>query len=185
MPTRTVSLFQQPRIHSIIVADFLALLSHNSIKSTPPSSASRSNSPIQTHRPLTAAEAFGSGGGRDDYADGAGMRPRAGPGRYGVPGGASGAAAPGAAPGAQPGYAGNMPRRPNNAYGSGGAPPAQGGPEGGRGWRKDLSEVLCFKCNEYGHFANMCPNPAVPGNRGGMERGPGGQARQRDRPRPY
>ncbi|GAK67178.1 uncharacterized protein PAN0_017d5404 [Moesziomyces antarcticus] len=135
------------------------------IKSMPPSTSSRSNSPILTHRPLTAAEAFGMGGGRDDFGD-AGRRDRGMPGRYGAPGGGGDAASA-------------MPRRPNNGF-AGGAP--QGGQDAGRGWKKDLSEVLCFKCGDYGHFANMCPNPNRPGNRGGMERGPGGGAR---RGRPY
>lgn len=54
-----------------------------------------------------------------------------------------------------------------------------GGDEGGGrrgGWVKDLSTVLCFRCNQYGHFANQCPNDAVPGDRGGLQgqRGEGG-----------
>jgi cleavage and polyadenylation specificity factor subunit 4 len=43
------------------------------------------------------------------------------------------------------------------------------GGQGGRPrWVKDLSTVLCFRCNQYGHFANQCPNAAVPGDRGGL-----------------
>ncbi|KAI3489737.1 hypothetical protein L1887_46108 [Cichorium endivia] len=90
----------------------------------PPSTSSRSNSPILTHRPLTAAEAFGMGGGRDDFGD-AGRRDRGMPGRYGAPGGGGGDASSA------------MPRRPNNGFAPG-AP--QGGPDAGRGWKKDLSE---------------------------------------------
>ncbi|PWZ03583.1 hypothetical protein BCV70DRAFT_197785 [Testicularia cyperi] len=172
------------------------------IKSTPPSQASRSNSPVLTHRPLTAAEAFGMGGGAgraDDGGEGGGMRrERAQPGRYGMMGGGGGGGASGgpAANGGPPaggpmGAFGGANRSggvgpAGGAMGSGMASQHQGGQgAGGRGWKKDLSEVLCFKCGEYGHFANMCPNPNRPGNRGGMERGPGGQTRPGLRPRPY
>lgn len=129
------------------------------IKATPVSVASRSTSPITTHRALTAAEAFGAGGG-GGYTEGFTDR-RAQPNRFGAAG-AGGFNATGA-------------NRP-------GQPAQQGGGTGG--WRKDLSEVLCFKCGEYGHFANTCPNQNRPGNRGGMERGPGATA-VRGRPRPY
>ncbi|KAL7421957.1 RNA-binding component of cleavage and polyadenylation factor [Cryptotrichosporon argae] len=59
------------------------------------------------------------------------------------------------------------------AGGGGGAPEGgerRGGGGGGGGWVKDLSTVLCFRCNQYGHFANQCPNTAVPGDRGGLRR---------------
>ncbi|SCZ87516.1 BZ3500_MvSof-1268-A1-R1_Chr2-2g04982 [Microbotryum saponariae] len=46
---------------------------------------------------------------------------------------------------------------------------AAGGGAGGRTFR-DLSTVECFKCGEFGHFANLCPNPAVPGDRGGLRK---------------
>ncbi|KAF9569663.1 hypothetical protein CPC08DRAFT_677288 [Agrocybe pediades] len=36
--------------------------------------------------------------------------------------------------------------------------------------RRNLDEVLCFKCGEKGHYANHCRNRNVPGNRGGSER---------------
>ncbi|KIR96708.1 mRNA 3'-end-processing protein YTH1 [Cryptococcus deuterogattii 2001/935-1] len=45
-----------------------------------------------------------------------------------------------------------------------------GGGERKGGWQKDLSTVLCFRCNQYGHFANNCPNQYVPGDRGGGRR---------------
>ncbi|KAK6902712.1 mRNA 3'-end-processing protein YTH1 [Kwoniella mangroviensis CBS 10435] len=47
---------------------------------------------------------------------------------------------------------------------------APAGYEKKTGWVKDLSTVLCFRCNQYGHFANTCPNQAVPGDRGGLKR---------------
>ncbi|PVG00704.1 hypothetical protein CPB86DRAFT_782246 [Serendipita vermifera] len=37
--------------------------------------------------------------------------------------------------------------------------------------RRNLDEVMCFKCGQYGHYANQCRNRNVPGNRGGIERG--------------
>ncbi|KAJ7103445.1 hypothetical protein B0H15DRAFT_812302 [Mycena belliarum] len=43
-----------------------------------------------------------------------------------------------------------------------------GGPNGPI--RRNLDEVLCFKCGEKGHYANHCRNRNVPGNRGGTER---------------
>ncbi|KAI5836100.1 hypothetical protein K523DRAFT_289996 [Schizophyllum commune Tattone D] len=46
----------------------------------------------------------------------------------------------------------------NNAAAAAGAP------------RRNLDEVLCFKCGEKGHYANHCRNRNVPGNRGGQDR---------------
>jgi cleavage and polyadenylation specificity factor subunit 4 len=37
--------------------------------------------------------------------------------------------------------------------------------------RRNLDEVMCFKCGQMGHYANQCRNRNVPGNRGGLERG--------------
>ncbi|KAF7291625.1 hypothetical protein HMN09_01253700 [Mycena chlorophos] len=37
--------------------------------------------------------------------------------------------------------------------------------------RRNLDEVMCFKCGEKGHYANHCRNRNVPGNRGGLDRG--------------
>ncbi|WFD29263.1 RNA-binding component of cleavage and polyadenylation factor [Malassezia sp. CBS 17886] len=48
-------------------------------------------------------------------------------------------------------------------------PPASSARDGTR--KRELSDVLCYKCGEYGHFANVCTNPARPGGRGGYERG--------------
>ncbi|KZO96545.1 hypothetical protein CALVIDRAFT_481147 [Calocera viscosa TUFC12733] len=62
------------------------------------------------------------------------------------------------------------------AYNAGGAGGGPGGQAGGRNFeRRNLDEVTCFKCGERGHYANMCRNRNVPGNRGGLERGPGGK----------
>ncbi|KIJ45635.1 hypothetical protein M422DRAFT_166281 [Sphaerobolus stellatus SS14] len=48
-------------------------------------------------------------------------------------------------------------------------PPAQA-PGGGPQPRRNLDEVVCFKCGKNGHYANHCPNRNVPGNRGGLDR---------------
>lgn len=119
------------------------------IKASPPSAVSRSNSPVQTHRPLTADEAFGP----RDRGDMNAMRGRGA--RYDGGGGG------GDSYGSRPQYQRN--------------PMDEGG--GGGGQRKDLSTVTCYKCGDRGHFANACPNPNRPGNRGGTERGSGGRER--------
>ncbi|KAJ7069883.1 hypothetical protein C8F01DRAFT_1016080 [Mycena amicta] len=49
-----------------------------------------------------------------------------------------------------------------------GEPP--GGGFGNGPIRRNLDEVMCFKCGEKGHYANHCRNRNVPGNRGGLER---------------
>jgi len=36
--------------------------------------------------------------------------------------------------------------------------------------RRNLDDVLCFKCGEKGHYANHCRNKNVPGYRGGVDR---------------
>ncbi|CAD6581563.1 MAG: RNA-binding component of cleavage and polyadenylation factor [Cyphobasidiales sp. Tagirdzhanova-0007] len=56
--------------------------------------------------------------------------------------------------------------------------------DGGSGGRRPLpgrilKGITCFKCTQMGHLASQCPNPSVPGNRGGLERGPGGRALER------
>lgn len=155
------------------------------IKATPPSANSRSNSPVQTHRPLTAEEAFGPRGERGAPMMGGGGGENGGYSR------------PQRQPyGADQGYAGN----------TGG--PGRGGGGDGRP-RRDLNTVVCYKCGEKGHFANMvsssgtsllkglqltffripqCPNQNIPGSRGGVERGTGGRERptgQREWSKPY
>lgn len=122
------------------------------IKSSPPSAISRSNSPVQTHRPLTADEAYGP---RDRGGDMNAMRSRGG--RYDGGGGGGGGDAYGAR---------QQTQRSN---------PMEMDGDGAK--RKDLSTVTCYKCGDRGHFANACPNPNRPGNRGGTERGSGGRER--------
>lgn len=117
------------------------------IKATPPSTASRSNSPVQTHKPLTADEAFGP---RD-----------------------RGAAMQGLEVNRRPMEMNNVNTMQGNPYDMNSNNNAGG--MGGR--RRDMKTVLCFKCGETGHFANMCHNPNRPGNRGGVERGVGGRER--------
>ncbi|KAI0322974.1 hypothetical protein OF83DRAFT_1273733 [Amylostereum chailletii] len=56
-------------------------------------------------------------------------------------------------------------------FGAGGTGSANGAGAGaGTMPRRNLDEVLCFKCGEKGHYANHCRNRNVPGNRGGVER---------------
>lgn len=50
--------------------------------------------------------------------------------------------------------------------------------------KRNLDEVTCFKCGQKGHYANVCPNPMVPGNRGGVIRGPGGRLLGDENPLP-
>ncbi|KAG7528419.1 hypothetical protein FFLO_06165 [Filobasidium floriforme] len=44
--------------------------------------------------------------------------------------------------------------------------------EGGKGWKSadELRTVTCYRCGEKGHYATVCPNPAKPGDRGGLNR---------------
>ncbi|TFK30534.1 hypothetical protein FA15DRAFT_662505 [Coprinopsis marcescibilis] len=59
-------------------------------------------------------------------------------------------------------------------YDAGSGNAQSGGQPGGQGLtgppRRNLDEVLCFKCGEKGHYANHCRNRNVPGNRGGVDR---------------
>ncbi|CEH12541.1 related to cleavage and polyadenylation specificity factor [Ceraceosorus bombacis] len=132
-------------------------------KTTLPSAESRRSSPVTTHRPMTLEEAFGDRGrGRDGDDDDMAQRrsrpsERTGGGRTGL--------IPREGQGARR-YANNAPQQGQ-----------QPGPPPG-GFKRELSEVLCFKCNEYGHFANMCPNAAVPGQRGGVERASAGRNKE-------
>ncbi|KAF7436915.1 RNA-binding component of cleavage and polyadenylation factor [Pleurotus ostreatus] len=55
--------------------------------------------------------------------------------------------------------------------GFGGSTSNQGNVSGFQGPpRRNMDEVMCFKCGEKGHYANHCRNRNVPGNRGGTER---------------
>ena len=53
----------------------------------------------------------------------------------------------------------------NSSSGGGG-----GGPASGFVPRRNLEDVMCFKCGERGHYANHCTRKNVPGNRGGIDR---------------
>ncbi|EJU04560.1 hypothetical protein DACRYDRAFT_62698, partial [Dacryopinax primogenitus] len=56
-------------------------------------------------------------------------------------------------------------------YGGGGGGRGADAGAGGRTFeRRNLDDVVCFKCGEKGHYANMCRNRNLPGNRGGLER---------------
>lgn len=85
-----------------------------------------------------------------------------------------------------PGYNrfGEFDRPPPTSFGAGRGVPADGFVP-----RRNLDEVMCYKvrsissrskfeltlsaqCGEKGHYANHCRNRNVPGNRGGMDRGP-------------
>ena len=85
------------------------------------------------------------------------------------------------AAGGMQGTGGGQPSWQQGQRGAGSFRGGHGGGSGGGGGagagrkKLDLSEVLCFKCGEYGHFANHCPNPNKPGQRGqGVERKRGG-----------
>ncbi|ORY78020.1 hypothetical protein BCR35DRAFT_342403 [Leucosporidium creatinivorum] len=60
----------------------------------------------------------------------------------------------------------------SGARGRGGGGGGYGGGGGGYGDRpkRDVSQIDCYRCGQKGHYANNCPNPNVPGNRGGNER---------------
>ncbi|CAO1627862.1 unnamed protein product [Parajaminaea phylloscopi] len=148
-------------------------------KSNPPSAQSRRSSPVLNHKPLTAEEAFGppphlreqqqqqqgSGGGGGQHGSAV------------LLGGMAGGGGPGSGPGQGRMNMGMSNRSGPPGAGAGGAGGGGAG-GGGGGGRRDLSSVLCFKCGEHGHFANACPNPNRPGNRGGTERGSGGRERR-------
>ena len=55
----------------------------------------------------------------------------------------------------------------------------RGGPRRPPGDMGFMRNVTCFKCTQEGHLASHCPNPAVPGNRGGVERGKAGMPVER------
>ncbi|KAE8234908.1 hypothetical protein CF326_g26 [Tilletia indica] len=141
-------------------------------KTMRPSPSSRRSSPLLTCKPLTLSEAFappsqrtdrtaaGGGGGHVSFGGGGpGSRPWQSGGDDG--GGRRGA---GVMHGEDGPYRSGPPRR-EGGRGEGG---------GGGGMRKDLSEVLCFKCGQTGHYANKCTSPNARGLRRDQHGGPGG-----------
>jgi len=68
-----------------------------------------------------------------------------------------------------PGYGRYADFEPRNVA-SNNAQPQFNSSSGPAGTRRNLDDVLCFKCGEKGHYANHCRNRNVPGNRGGVER---------------
>ncbi|KAG6333658.1 hypothetical protein ID866_5428 [Astraeus odoratus] len=54
--------------------------------------------------------------------------------------------------------------------GGSGPPGPPGSASAPLGPRRNLDDVMCFKCGEKGHYANHCRNRNVPGNRGGIDR---------------
>ncbi|KAK0536317.1 RNA-binding component of cleavage and polyadenylation factor [Tilletia horrida] len=144
-------------------------------KTFKPSPSSRRSSPLLTCKPLTLAEAFappsqrtdrnaaGGGGGHVSFGGGGlGTRPWQHSGGGGDDGG-------GGRRGAGLMHGEDGPSRPppprRDGGGPHGGPGGGGGREGGGGMRKDLSEVLCFKCGQTGHYANKCTNPNARGLR--------------------
>ncbi|KAG8946755.1 RNA-binding component of cleavage and polyadenylation factor [Tulasnella sp. 424] len=76
------------------------------------------------------------------------------------------------------GFSGNAGGGGGGGFGGGNnfAPRPRADGADGMPYRRNLDEVTCFKCGQRGHYANVCKNPNVPGDRGGL-------ARRRDFPR--
>ena len=141
----------------------------HSPKATPPSAESRRTSPILSHKPLSVEEAFGPPPHlRDQGATNASATPYDNPMN---PGGGGGGRDNRPQRGMMGGAGGDRPPRFNNQgqqqqyqQQGQGQNNFQGGP------KRDLSTVTCFRCDQTGHYANNCPNPMKPGNRGGLDR---------------
>ncbi|KAG9045359.1 RNA-binding component of cleavage and polyadenylation factor [Tulasnella sp. UAMH 9824] len=70
------------------------------------------------------------------------------------------------------GFSGNAGPSGGGGFGGGGnfvsRPRADG--TDGMPYRRNLEDVTCFKCGQRGHYANVCKNANVPGDRGGLGR---------------